>query len=110
MKKKKSKSKEPSGFDPITIALAGLLVLSCWSSYKVYHNTDTVLETLQHGEGLALIVTDGGIKSDSQKDEQALSSATKGLENAKSESIILSIVCAGMGLALAVRLLNSKKG
>jgi hypothetical protein len=100
MKRKKT---SPKGVDPVTIALAGLLLLASYSSYRVWHHTHTVIDTIQTGEGLALIVTDKGIMSDSAKDEASLSSATKGLVDAQTESIILAISCAGIGVALGIR-------
>lgn len=106
---KRVAKKEPKSFDPVIIALAGLLAITSWSSYRVYAHTDTVLTTLQSGEGLALIVTDKGIQSDSAKDEQALSSATQGLKNARAESMVLSVACLGIALSLAIRLLKGRE-
>lgn len=105
----KPKKTSPKGFDPVTIALAGLLLLASYSSYRVYHHTYTVITTIQTGEGLALIVTDKGIMSDSAKDESALSSATKGLVDAQTESIILAISCGGIALALGIRTWNQSQ-
>lgn len=106
MKPKKTSAK---GADPVTIALAGLLLLASYSSFRVYHHTNTVLTTIQTGEGLALIVTDKGIMSDSAKDEAAISSATKGLVDAQSESILLAISCIGIAVALGVRTWNQSQ-
>lgn len=109
MSAKKRVAVKHRSFDPVIIALAGLLAIASWSSYRVYIHTETVLETLQNGEGLALIITDGGIKSDSEKDEKAISSATQGLVNARAESMVLSVACAGIALSLGVRLWRGKR-
>jgi hypothetical protein len=109
MSARKRVAVKPRSFDPVIIALAGLLAIASWSSFRVYTHTETVLETLQSGEGLALIITDKGIKSDSEKDERALSSATQGLVNARAESMVLSVACAGIALSLAVRLYRGRQ-
>lgn len=109
MSKRKAKPKA-DGFDPMVVALAGLLLIAAWSAFRTYHHIEVVQRTIQSGEGLALIITDRGIQSDSAKDEAALSSATQGLVNAQNESLVLAVACGGIGLALVVRMLRAKRG
>lgn len=100
----KAKAAKAAGIDPLVIALAGLLAIAAWSAFRTYYHTAVIQETIQSGEGLALIITDSGIMSDSQKDQAALSSATKGLVNAQRESLVLAICCAGIAAALGLRI------
>lgn len=93
----------------MVVALAGLLAIASFSAYRTYHHTAVVQETIQSGEGLCLIITDKGIQSDSAKDEAALSSATQGLVNAQNESLILAFCCAGIAIALGVRVWRAEK-
>ena len=103
MSRARKPAPKPAGLDPMVVALAGLLAIAAWSSYRTYHHTSVVQQTIQSGEGLALIITDKGIQSDSAKDEAALSSATQGLVNAQNESMVLAVACGGIALALAMR-------
>ena len=69
-----------------------------------------VLDQLQSGEALAMIVTDGGIRSDSRDLERNMSSATSALMSLRDFSLALSVGCVGIVLALGVRHWRSGKG
>jgi hypothetical protein len=77
--------------------VAGLTALSCalTSSY--------VLDQLHNSEALALIVTDGGIKSDSADLERNLSWATTALKSVRDLGWALAVGCLGVGVAVFIR-------
>jgi len=63
-----------------------------------------VLDQLQSTEAMALIITDGGIKSDSKELERNLSTATMALNACRDFGWALAVGCIGVGVALGVRL------
>jgi hypothetical protein len=62
-----------------------------------------VLDQLQSTEAMALIITDGGIKSDSKELERNLSTATLALNACRDLGWALSVGCIGVGVALGIR-------
>jgi hypothetical protein len=62
-----------------------------------------VLDTLQSRDALVMIVTDAGIKSDSQRVEQGLSSATMALKSVRDLGWALAVGCLGVGVAVFLR-------
>lgn len=83
-------------------AFAGLTaVTSAWTA-------GFVLDSLQNTEALALIVTDGGIKSDSQTIERNLSSATLALRSVQDLGLALAFGCLGVAVAVGIRLWRCK--
>ena len=67
-----------------------------------------VLDQLQNTEAMALIVTDGGLKSDSKTLERNLSSATFALRSVQDLGLALSFGCLGVAVAVGIRLWRGK--
>lgn len=67
-----------------------------------------VLDQLQNTEAMAMIVTDGGIKSDSQTLERNLSSATLALRSVQDLGLALSFGCLAVAVAVGLRLSRGK--
>jgi hypothetical protein len=63
-----------------------------------------VLDQLQSTEAMALIITDGGIKSDSKELERNLSTATIALQTCRDLGWALAVGCIGVGVAMGIRL------
>lgn len=68
-----------------------------------------VLDQLQNTEALALIVTEGGLKSDSQSLERNLSSATIALQSVHDLGIALSFGCLGVAVAGGIRVWRGRR-
>ena len=62
-----------------------------------------VLDQLQNTEALALIVTDGGLKSDSKDLERNMSVATLALRSVRDLGWALAVGCLGVGVAVFLR-------
>ena len=62
-----------------------------------------VLDQLQSTEALALIVTDGVLKSDSKDLEQNISAATLALKSVRDLGWALAVGCIGVGVAVFIR-------
>ena len=81
----------------ILTVVAGLTALSCALT------SSFVLDQLQNTEALALIVTDGGLKSDSANLERNLSWATLALKSVRDLGWALAVGCLGVGVAVFIR-------
>ena len=62
-----------------------------------------VLDQLHNTEALALIVTDGVLKSDSKDLEQNISAATLALKSVRDLGWALAVGCIGVGVAVFIR-------
>ena len=62
-----------------------------------------VLDQLHNTEALALIVTDGGLKSDSANLERNMSWATMALKSVRDIGWALAVGCLGVGVAVFIR-------
>jgi hypothetical protein len=67
-----------------------------------------VLDQLQSTEALALIVTDGGLRSDSADLERNLSWATLALKAVRDLGWALAVGCLGVGIAVLARFFRPK--
>lgn len=67
-----------------------------------------VLDQLQNTEALALIVTDGGLRSDSASLERNMSWASAALRSVRDIGWALAVGCMRVGLAVLVRLCRPK--
>ena len=80
--------------------LTGFAGLSAFTSAWI---AGFVLDQLQNTSALAMIVTDGGLKSDSKDLEQNMGSATLALRAVRDLGWALSVGCLGVGLAVLIR-------
>lgn len=67
-----------------------------------------VLDQLQNTDAMVMLVTDGGIRSDSQRLERNLSSATLALQSVRDLGLALSFGCLGVAVAVGFRLWRGK--
>lgn len=85
----------------LTIAAGGTAFASAWTA-------GFVLDNLQNTEALALIVTDGGLRSDSQSLERNMSSATLALRSVQDLGLALAFGCLAVAVAVGFRLWKGK--
>jgi len=102
MAKAKPQAK-PSGSANLLLAVTLLTVFAGMSALSSAYISGYVLDTLQSRDALVMIVTDAGIKSDSQRVEQGLSSATMALKSVRDLGWALAVGCLGVGVAVFVR-------
>ena len=67
-----------------------------------------VLDQLQNTDAMVMLVTDGGVKSDSQTLERNLSSATLALRSVQDLGLALAFGCLGVAVAVGLRLWRGK--
>lgn len=81
---------------------AGLTAVTCaWTA-------GFVLDQLQNTDAMVMLVTDGGIRSDSQRLERNLSSATLALQSVRDLGLALSFGCIAVAVAVGFRLWRGK--
>lgn len=81
---------------------AGLTAVTCaWTA-------GFVLDQLQNTDAMVMLVTDGGIRSDSQRLERNLSSATLALQSVRDLGLALSFGCLAVAVAVGFRLWRGK--
>jgi hypothetical protein len=68
-----------------------------------------VLDQLQSTDALVMLITDGGIKSDSASLERNLSSATLALQSVRDLGLALSFGCLAVAVAVGVRLWRGRR-
>jgi long-subunit fatty acid transport protein len=84
-------------------AFAGLTAVTCaWTA-------GFVLNQLQSTDALVMLVTDGGIKSDSQSLERNLSSVTLAFKAVQDLGLALSFGCLGVAVAVGIRLYRGRQ-
>jgi len=88
----------------LLVSVSGLVIASALAALMSAWTAGFVLDQLQSTEAMALIITDGGIKSDSKDLERNLSTATLALQTCRDLGWALAVGCLGVGLAIVVRL------
>jgi proteasome assembly chaperone (PAC2) family protein len=102
MAKAKPQAKE-SGSANLLLAVCLLTGFAGLSAFASAYIAGYVLDTLQSRDALVMIVTDAGIKSDSQSLERNLSWATLALQAVRDLGWALAVGCLGVGVAVFLR-------
>jgi hypothetical protein len=111
---RKKKSIAPKGFDPLTVGLAGVLLLASFCSYRVYHAAGSVLDLAVDKDTYAtFIVEHADGKKDLQSDNEKLSDeVNKGRESlmdAQTQALGMMVACGLIGTALGIRTYRQSK-
>ena len=102
MRSKAAKPRE-SGSANLLLAVCLLTAFAGASAFASAYIAGFVLDQLQNTEALALIVTDGGLKSDSANLERNMSWATMALKSVRDIGWALAVGCLGVGVAVFIR-------
>jgi len=100
MRRAKAKVK---GVDNLLLAVCLLTAFAGLTAFASAFVAGYVLDQLQSTEALALIVTDGVLKSDSKDLEQNISAATLALKSVRDLGWALAVGCLGVGVAVFIR-------
>ena len=94
--------RSPSG-DNLLLSLCFVTLFAGVSAASSAYISSYVLDQLQSTDALVMLVTDGGLKSDSKSLEANMSSATTALIAVRDFGLALSVGCAGIVIALGFR-------
>ena len=101
--RKQKPSPDLSAGNNLLRAVCLLTAFAGLSAFASAYIAGIVLDLLQSRDALVMIVTDGGIKSDSVSVEQGLSAATLALKAVRDLGWALAVVCLGVGVAVFIR-------
>jgi hypothetical protein len=87
----------------LLVAFAGL------ASVTTAYTAGFVLDQLQNTDAMVMLVTDGGIKSDSKELESNLSSATLALQSVRDLGLALSFGCLAVAVAAGFRVWRGRQ-
>lgn len=108
MAKRNQASADGVSENNLLIAVMGLVIAAALAAIMSAWIAGYVLDQLQNTEALAMIVTDGGLKSDSKSLEQNMSSATLALKSCRDLGWALGVGCFGVGLAVLLRMYRKR--
>lgn len=99
---RKAKPRE-SGSANLLLAVCLLTAFAGLSAFASAYIAGFVLDQLQSTDALVMIVTDGGLKSDSKDLERNMSVATLALRSVRDLGWALAVGCLGVGVAVFLR-------
>lgn len=105
------KAKTEHGLDPMTVALAGVLVLAAFCSWRVYHAAGSVIDLAVDRDTYATFVVehhDGtkDVQADNERLAEEVNTGRAKLMDSQAEAVVMMVACGGIGVALLVRILR----
>lgn len=102
-------SDQPNGSANLLLAVSMLTVFAGITALACAYTSGHVLDTLQSRDAIVMIVTDAGVRSDSQRVEENLSSATVALLAIRDLGLALSFGCLGVAVAVGIRVWRGRR-
>jgi hypothetical protein len=101
---------EPSASEGnLLLAVCLLVGFAGMAAATTAYTSNFVLGQLQSTDALVMLVTDGGIRSDSASLERNLSSATLALQSVRDLGLALSFGCLAVAVAVGIRLWRGRR-
>lgn len=103
------------GLDPLTIALAGVLLLAAFCSWRIHTAAGSVIDLATDPDTYATMVVEHhdntrDVQSDNVRLEVEVSQGRRRLMNAQAEAVVMLLVCGAIGVALGVRCWRQGRG
>ena len=92
-----------SGSANLLLSVCLLTAFAGLTAFASAYIAGYVLDQLQSTDALVMIVTDGGLKSDSKDLERNMSAATMALKAVRDLGWALAVGCLGVGVAVFIR-------
>ena len=102
-------SDQPSAASNLLWAVILLTLAAGATAVTSAYTAGFVLDQLQSTDALVMLVTDGGIKSDSASLERNLSSATLALQSVRDLGLALSFGCLAVAVAVGIRVWRGRR-
>jgi len=101
---------EPSASEGnLLLAVCLLVGFAGMAAATTAYTSNFVLGQLQSTDALVMLVTDGGIRSDSASLERNLSSATLALQSVRDLGLALSFGCLAVAVAVGIRVWRGRR-
>ena len=109
----KRKASAPQGLDPLTVGLAGVLLLAAFCSWRVYHAADTVINLAVDKDTYATFVVEHAdntkdVQADNEKLAEEVNTGRAKLMDAQAQAVGMMVACGLIGAGLTVRLFRRK--
>jgi len=107
------KAARPQGLDPLTVGLAGVLILAAFCSYRVYHAAGSVIDLAVDKDTYATFIVehhDGtkDLQADNEKLANEVNAGRASLMDAQGEAIGMMVACGLIGCGLLVRVVRRR--
>ena len=108
------KASAAPGLDPLTVGLAGVLLLAAFCSWRVYHAADTVINLAVDADTYAMIVVehhDGtkDIQADNERLANEVNDGRAKLMEAQGQAVGMMVACGLIGAGLVARIVRHRK-
>jgi hypothetical protein len=105
-----AKPSDPSASEGnLLLAVCLLVSFAGLASVTTAYTAGFVLDQLQNTDAMVMLVTDGGIKSDSKELQSNLSSATLALQSVRDLGLALSFGCLAVAVAAGLRVWRGRQ-
>jgi hypothetical protein len=103
-------SDQPSASEGnLLLAVCLLVTFAGMASVTTAYTAGFVVDQLQNTDALVMLVTDGGLKSDSADLERNMSSATLALQSVRELGLALSFGCLAVAVAVGIRVWRGRR-
>ena len=101
------------GVDPLTVALAGVLLLAAFCSWRVYSAAGSVIDLAVDKDTYATFIVerhDGtkNLQADNEKLAEEVNAGRASLMSAQGEALGMMVACGLIGAGLVARLVKTK--
>lgn len=108
------KAQPAHGLDPLTVVLAGVLLLAAFCSWRVYHAAESVINLAVDSDTYVTMIVEHAddtkdVQSDNVRLAEEVNQGRAKLMDAQAEAVVMMVACAGIALALGVRCWRARK-
>ena len=112
-RKRPARAPQSVGLDPMTVALAGVLILAAFCSWRVHHAAGTVIDLAVDRDTYVTMIVEHAddtkdVQSDNERLAEEVNQGRAKLMDAQAEAVVMMVACAGIALALGMRLWKQK--
>lgn len=113
-RKRPAPAPQSVGLDPMTVALAGVLVLAAFCSWRVYHAAESVINLAVDSDTYVTMIVEHhddskDVQSDNVRLAEEVNTGRAKLMDAQAEAVVMMVACAGIAVALGVRCWRARK-
>lgn len=113
-RKRPARAPQPVGLDPVTVVLAGVLILAALCSWRVYDAAGSVISLAVDSDTYATMIVEHhddskDVQSDNVRLAEEVNEGRAKLGDAQAEAVVMMVACAGIAAALCVRVWRGRR-